>query len=151
MKFFPMPPKSCLTTTMAKNAPTTGIHSGTDTGRFIQSSSPVTTAERSPMVTFRCRSISVAASKPTEQPTDSTHKSSARHPNTYTPQNMAGMRAMITSSMMEEMFSGLRRCGEGDTVRNSGIEIFFTWADGSAWAAFSGTVFSSGAFCKASV
>ena len=50
MKFLPRPPKSCLTMMIAKNDPTTGIHRGVDAGRFIASSIPVTTADKSPMV-----------------------------------------------------------------------------------------------------
>ena len=47
-KFLPMPPYSCLTTTIAKKVPTTGIHSGVPTGRHRTSRMPVTHAERSP-------------------------------------------------------------------------------------------------------
>ena len=45
-----MPPKSCLTMTMATKAPTTAIHSGMFTGMFNARMIPVTTAERSPAV-----------------------------------------------------------------------------------------------------
>ena len=33
-KFLPMPPKSCLTATMATRQPNTACHSGMDTGRL---------------------------------------------------------------------------------------------------------------------
>lgn len=52
IKFWPSPPKSIFTTSMANIPPTAPIHQGTLTGRFSASSRPVTTAERSPMVFF---------------------------------------------------------------------------------------------------
>ena len=48
MKFLPMPPKSCLTTTMAKKSPTRMVQWGSVTGHTNASSMPVTTADRSP-------------------------------------------------------------------------------------------------------
>ena len=47
--FFPIPPYSCFTITIAKKLPTAGIQSGTDTGRQKARSIPVTAAERSPI------------------------------------------------------------------------------------------------------
>ena len=44
----PMPPKSCLTTIMAKKSPIRIIHSGVLGGQTKDSSMPVTTALRSP-------------------------------------------------------------------------------------------------------
>ena len=50
-KLSPMPPKSCLTTMMAKNAPIITIHQGADGVMHRPSSRPVTTAEKSLMRT----------------------------------------------------------------------------------------------------
>ena len=51
IKFCPMPPKSIFTTRIAKIPPTTQIHQGAIGGRFRDNKSPVTMAEKSPMVT----------------------------------------------------------------------------------------------------
>lgn len=47
---FPMPPKICLPSQMARKAPIRQTQSGTPGGRFIASSSPVTAALPSAMV-----------------------------------------------------------------------------------------------------
>ena len=49
-KFWPMPPKNCLTTMMATTEPMAAIHSGMDTGRLNARIRPVTTALKSPRV-----------------------------------------------------------------------------------------------------
>ena len=121
-KFLPIPPKSCFTTTIAKKAPTTGIQSGTATGRFIARSSPVTAAERSDTVTDLCSRNCVRASKPTAAATDITPITSARVPNTYTPHMNAGMSAISTSSITVAVVSGLFICGEDCTFNNGGME-----------------------------
>ena len=51
IKFCPRPPNSIFTTRMANTPPITPIHQGTLTGRFRARRSPVTTAEKSQMVT----------------------------------------------------------------------------------------------------
>ena len=67
IKFCPMPPNSILATTMANTAPNAPIHRGALAGRFNASRSPVTTAEKSLMVTFclqifsKANSLSTAA------------------------------------------------------------------------------------------
>jgi ABC-type multidrug transport system fused ATPase/permease subunit len=45
--FFPIPPKSCFTITIAKNAAKTGIQTGIDTGKLKPIISPVNAAEPS--------------------------------------------------------------------------------------------------------
>ena len=52
MKFCPNPPKSIFTTIIANAPPITPIQSGALGGRFSASKSPVTTAEKSAIVTF---------------------------------------------------------------------------------------------------
>ena len=58
IKFCPSPPKSIFTTKMAKTPPITPIHQGAVEGRFKAKRSPVTTAEKSPTVTFLCMASS---------------------------------------------------------------------------------------------
>lgn len=81
-KFFPMPPKSCFTTTMAKNAPTTGIQYDTAEGRLRPSSKPVTTAERSPTVQGRCSIRRTRYSNSTDDATEMSTTTRARGPKT---------------------------------------------------------------------
>ena len=50
IKFCPMPPKSCLTTMIAKKSPMMSVQYGMVTGHTNASSNPVTTADRSPAV-----------------------------------------------------------------------------------------------------
>ena len=52
IKLSPMPPKSCLTSTMAMKLPTTGIHQGALPGRLSATRRPVTAAEKSPVRTL---------------------------------------------------------------------------------------------------
>ena len=58
MKFWPRPPKSCLTNKIANTVPMTGSQSGTVEGRFSPRRRPVTAALKSPMVIFLCISFS---------------------------------------------------------------------------------------------
>ena len=51
-KFFPIPPKSPLTTTIAKRHPMTACQNGKLEGTLNAISSPVRAAERSPTVCF---------------------------------------------------------------------------------------------------
>ena len=51
--FWPMPPKGSLATQIQTTAPMNTIHRGIEDGRFIASSRPVTTADRSPTVEGR--------------------------------------------------------------------------------------------------
>ena len=80
--FFPMPPKSCFTTTIAKNAPATGSHSGTEAERFIPMRSPVSAAEKSATVTLRRSIFCVAHSKKTDEIIEMIIIAAARSPKT---------------------------------------------------------------------
>ena len=53
MKLLPMPPNGTFTRAIANTLPSTHIHQGAETGRFIPSNMPVTAAERSPIVAAR--------------------------------------------------------------------------------------------------
>ena len=55
-------------------------------------------------------------SQTTQDATDTSVTVRARQPNTYTPMTRAGMRAMITSSMMERVSSLVRIWGEEDAI-----------------------------------
>ena len=115
-KFWPMPPKSCLATAMAKKLPIIATHSGTVAGRFMASNRPVTTALRSPMVCSRFIARRQRYSMSTQEPTQTAATSSARHPKITMETTSAGQRAMITSSMIFRVVLPLRMWGEGDTM-----------------------------------
>ena len=52
IKLWPSPPNTCLASTMANAEPMSVIHHGSEGGTFMAKSSPVTTADKSLMVTF---------------------------------------------------------------------------------------------------
>ena len=54
IKFCPKPPNNCLTTIIANTEPKTPIHTGNVGGRLSASKSPVSAAEKSPIVDFLC-------------------------------------------------------------------------------------------------
>ena len=117
-KLKPMPPNSCLMTTMAMKAPTTQIHSGMFTGRFMARMMPVTTADRSPTGLGFFISRVYRYSKPTQAATVTPTTSSARIPKMKQPQGrMQGTRAMITLPISPRVVELSRICGEAVTIR----------------------------------
>ena len=66
-KFWPRPPKSCFTTTIAMKHPTAAIQIGSLTGRLNARISPVTAALRSPMVLSRFIIFLTSHSKNTQK------------------------------------------------------------------------------------
>ena len=113
-----MPPYSCLTMTMAKNAPTTTIQNGIEAGRQKASKIPVTTADRSPMVSGLCTSLRYKNSNATQEQTLTSVTKSARSPNAYTLHASAGTSARMTSSIMNVVVTGLCTCGEALIFKN---------------------------------
>jgi len=67
---FPRPPKTCFPIAIATAEPITGIHHGTIGGKLNASSSPVTTALKSFIVTLCLLIFCIKASVPTAEPTD---------------------------------------------------------------------------------
>ena len=115
-KLKPMPPNSCLTITIAKNAPTTTTHRGSDGGQLNAISIPVTTADQSPIV-IGCFSIfSYRYSKPTHAATETAVRIRELIPKNTTAAASAGSIAMQTSRMIEAVVSLLVICGADDTV-----------------------------------
>ena len=79
--FWPMPPKDSLATQMETKAPMNTIQRGIADGRFIASSRPVTTAERSPMVEgFFSIHLVTAHSSSTQEATLTARTSSSAQP-----------------------------------------------------------------------
>ena len=101
MKFCPSPPKNSLATMIAKAEPTTGIHSGTDAGRFIPRRSPVTSALHSvKQIFFFSTNFVHRYSERIAETTAERSTRKALKPNLYTPMALAGIRAIATSRMM---------------------------------------------------
>ena len=122
-KFLPIPPKSCFTTTIATNAPTTGISGDTPEGRFMASRSPVTAAERSETVLFLLRSFCTPHSKNTQATIEIATTAAARPPNMMIPQAVAGNRAISTSSIIFCVVTPFLMWGEGETVSRPSVFI----------------------------
>ena len=79
--FWPMPPKGSLATQIQTTAPMNTIHRGIEDGRFIASSRPVTTADRSPTVEGRFSIQRVTAhSSSTQEATLTSRTSSSAQP-----------------------------------------------------------------------
>ncbi len=119
IKFCPRPPNTILTTTIAKNPPTTPIHQGALGGRFNANNSPVTTAEKSVIVFFLCTSRSNRYSKRTQLAMVTKIKTSACNPKLYIPKIVVGINAATTQSMMMLVDILERICGLDDTFIKS--------------------------------
>ena len=115
-KLWPSPPNICLATTMAATPPRAACHKGMVAGRLKASSSPVTTADKSPTVWGRFMTRRLKNSAATQEPTDTAMTAAARHPNSQTEAAAAGIRAMITSSMMLGVSMPQCRWGDDTTV-----------------------------------
>ena len=92
---------------MAKKPPIATIQSGIEGGRFKASKSPVKTAEKSLTVIFFFMKRSYAYSARTHEATDVKITRAAFIPKKYIPHIAAGIRAMITSSIMVEIDSSV--------------------------------------------
>ena len=110
-----MPPNSIFTTSMAKTPPTAGIQSGAVEYKLIASTSPVTTADKSPIVTGSFISFSYMNSVRTHEDTLITLINSARQPKYIYPKIIAGDMAIITSSMIFMVVFDDLICGDMDT------------------------------------
>ena len=115
-KFCPIPPNICLTTTIATTPPNAAISGLIETGRFIASRMPVTTQERSPTVWRRFITTRERYSLKMHDATDVRMITAARKPKIITEAIMAGVSAMMTSSMMLEVVSFAWKCGEDETI-----------------------------------
>ena len=102
-RFLPMPPKKPLTTTMANTPPRAHCHRGTLVLRFSASRRPVTTADRSPTVCFFPAQRLNRNSDRTVDATQTRIVHRAEIPKITTPAMAAGIRAMITSSMIRRV------------------------------------------------
>gem|GEM_PF-5620687 len=80
MKLQPMPPKSILTTRMAKMSPTISCQMGIPEGTLKAISMPVTTAEPSRMVISHFRAFSQRNSQATQTAVEITVRNSGRIP-----------------------------------------------------------------------
>ena len=80
MKFWPRPPNSCFAKMMANALPTIATQTGADAGRFIASNRPVTTADRSLIVTGFFVIFSYSHSKKTAEMIAATIRISALRP-----------------------------------------------------------------------
>ena len=116
-KLQPMPPNSCLMTTMAMKAPTTQIHSGIFTGRFMARMMPVTTADRSPTGLGFFSSRVYRYSNPTQAATVTPVTSSARMPKMKAAATIQGTRAITTLPIRPRVVELSRICGEAVTIR----------------------------------
>ena len=115
-KFCPMPPNICLTTMMAAAQPNTAISGFRVTGRFRASRMPVTTQLRSPTVWGRFMTLRHRYSKRMQAATQVRISAAARMPNRMTEAIMAGVKAMITSSMMFWVVLPPLKWGEDETM-----------------------------------
>ena len=110
--FIPSPPKTCFATKIAKTEPTTAIQSGMPAGRLRARRSPVTTAERSPIVLSRFIRMRQTASVTMQVDTHVAIVHTAGIPKNQMPAAAVGRSAMITSSMMRETLACECVCGE---------------------------------------
>ena len=115
-KFCPMPPKNCLTTTIATTLPIAATHSGMVAGRLKARRMPVTMALRSPSVLGRFMILRLKNSLSMQVSTVVAVMSSVRGPKSQTLAARAGIREMITSSMIPVVVSAERTCGDALTV-----------------------------------
>ncbi len=127
----PSPPKAILATPMAITEPATAIHHGSEEGRLSASRTPVTTAERSPMLfgrlsIQRLTEYSIA----THAATDTRRTFRAGRRKKYSAHTTAGIRATSTWAMVERTVLRVCMCGGGERV--SFIGAFFCFV---AWRA----------------
>ena len=115
-KFCPMPPNICLTTTIAITPPNAAMIGLMETGRFIASKTPVTTQERSPTVCGRFMTRRETYSLKIHAATVVRMMTAARKPKRITEAIMAGVSAMMTSSMRVCVVSFAWKCGDEETI-----------------------------------
>ena len=87
------------------------------TGRLNARITPVTAAERSPMVLSRLQSFSKPHSKNTQLAVQTAVTSSARQPKMTVPAMSAGASAIRTSRMMLRVVTPELMCGDADMMR----------------------------------
>ena len=102
--FAPIPPKKPLATTMAKIAPKTVIQTGRVGGKTNANINPVTTAERSLILTFCFVAIWKTHSAKTAVATETKIVTKAGIPKRITPYTAKGNKAMITQSITMVVF-----------------------------------------------
>ncbi len=125
-KLSPRPPKSCLTSRMATALPMTIIHQGAVEGRFSPSSTPVTTAERSPAVMGFLSISSQSSSKITQLEVLIIRTRAAFQPNSQIPAAITGTSATITSSISTVVVFFEKICGAPETVNRFVCSILLT-------------------------
>ena len=101
---------------MAKNAPITTIQSGIVTGILKAKSIPVTIALKSPTVVGLFNILFHNHSNKTHAKTLITVTTAALYPKTKTPASNAGIKAIITSSIVFLTVSLPDICGECETT-----------------------------------
>ena len=97
---------------MAKTLPAIAIQSGSPAGRLSARRSPVTTAEKSPIVFSRRIARRQSASVTMQETTHVRIVHTAGMPNTQMPTAVVGRSAMTTSSMILDMPTGACAWGE---------------------------------------
>ena len=110
--FIPIPPNTCLATPIANTEPTTAIQSGSPAGRLSARRSPVTTAERSPMVFSRFIASRHSASVTMQVETQVAIVQTAGIPKNQMPAAVVGRSAMITSSIIRDTLARPCACGD---------------------------------------
>jgi len=95
-----MPPKNCFATIIATASPIITIQIGIVDGKLKAKRIPVTTALKSPMVLSLFITLRAMYSNKTHERTLTAVTSSERNPNSTTDIISAGIRAIITSSIM---------------------------------------------------
>ena len=118
-----MPPNICFTTTIAITPPNTEISGLMVTGRFKASRIPVTTQLRSPTVWLRFITRRHMYSLRTQEAIQVRITTMARKPKSMTEAIMAGVSAIITSSIMFCVVFFPLKWGEDETMSFS---IFMT-------------------------
>ena len=93
--------------TIAKNAPTTGIHIGADTGRQNAISIPVTTAERSPIDDGFFIKYLYSHSNAIHDATEIIVSTRERHPKKYTAIISGNKSAIMTSAIIDRVSSSV--------------------------------------------
>ena len=121
--FCPMPPKSCLTSTMANSAPRITTQYGMVGGQTKASRMPVTTAERSAQAFSFFMILRYAHSKNTQAATLTMTTVRQRQPKYQIAAISAGTSARHTSNISRRVELGECTCGEDEIVKVPGMNF----------------------------
>ena len=109
--FEPMPPKNSFAITIAKKAPKTVIHTGRAGGKVNAKSKPVTTDERSFILTGRLNSFCIRNSKTTQERVETAMFNTAGRPKSMPPYTAKGIRLTMTMNIVLCVVRGVLKCG----------------------------------------